>query len=140
MKNSNLRRITALSAFAIFVGAMQPAVAATISSSDSVKPLAPRILSVTENAPSSAKGNSTKRFANIVITIDTPTVGTTRTLVTIKGGRSCKIVAPALFCTISNIKIGKTLQITAKSKFANSGYGPKSAKYPYLVTGVRNTP
>lgn len=132
MKNSNLRRITVLSALAIFVGAMQPASASTISSSDTVKPPAPTIVSVMQNAPS-AKGKSAKTFANIVITIGAPPVGT-RTLVTIKGGRSCKIEAPAISCTIPKIKFGKTLQITAKSKFADSGYGPKSAKYPYTVS------
>ncbi|MEY4900914.1 MAG: hypothetical protein RI895_1336 [Actinomycetota bacterium] len=132
MKNLNMRTITALSAFAIFAGAMQPANAASRSSSDSVKPVAPTIVSVTQNAPS-AKGTSAKTFANIVVTIGTPLPGT-RTLVTIKGGRSCKIEAPAISCTISKIKVGKTLQITAKSKFAGSGYGPKSAKYPFTVS------
>lgn len=134
MKRSGLRAATAFSALALVFGVIQPASASVISSADTVKPGAPTIVSVTETLPTS-KGKSENKFANIVVTV-TPVANVTRTLVTIKGGRSCKIIAPAISCTIPKIKIGKTLVITAKSKFANSGYGVKSAKSPYTVTGV----
>ena len=134
MKRSGLRAVTAFSALALVVGVIQPASASAISSNHIAKPTAPTIVSVTETAPTS-KGTSAKKFANIVVTV-TPAPNVTRTLVTIKGGRSCKIVAPALSCTIPKIKIGKTLKITAKSKFANSGYGAKSTRYTYTVLGI----
>lgn len=133
MKHSGLRTITALSAIALVASAIQPASAASISTAKAKKPAAPAIASITET-PAISKGS--KKFSNVVVAIEAPATGVTRTLVTAKGAKSCTIKAPQTSCTISNVAVGKKLTITAKSKTARSGYGPKSTKATYTVGNV----
>jgi hypothetical protein len=137
MKHSDFRTITGLSALAIVVGVIQPAGAASISTAANQKPVAPAIASITESEQT-AKGNSGKKFANVVVAIEAPATGVTKTLVTAKGAKSCTITAPNTSCTISKISLGKTLTITAKSKTAKSGYGPKSAMATYTVGNINS--
>jgi hypothetical protein len=133
MKHSGLRALTAFSAIALVAGAIQPANAATVSAAKAKKPAAPAIASVTETTATS-KGK--KKFANVVVAIEAPAAGVTRTLVTAKGAKSCTIKAPQTSCTISKVAVGKKLTISAKSKTARSGYGTKSTNATYTVGNV----
>jgi len=130
MKHSTMRALTAFSAIALVAGPIQPASASAGTVAQTKKPAAPAIASITETSQT-AKGK--KKFANVVVAIEAPAAGVTRTLVTAKGAKSCTIKAPQTSCKISNVAVGKKLTITAKSKSAKSGYGPKSTKATYTV-------
>lgn len=140
MKRLRLRTVTVLSTMAIAVGTIQSANAAPLSDGHKLKPAAPSIFSVMETAPVTTFGKSAKTYSNLVVYINEPASGVAHTLITVNGGKGCKIIAPAISCTITKMKIGKTVKISAKSKFVNSGYGQKSEKFSYLIKGERTTP
>lgn len=135
MKHTGLRTGIAISTIALIASTIQPANAAAISTAKTKKPTAPQIASVTET-PAKSKGK--KKFANVVVAIEAPANGVTRTLVSAKGAKSCTIKAPKTSCTIKRVSVGKKLTITAKSKKKNSGYSARSTKATYRVGNVNS--
>jgi hypothetical protein len=135
MKRTGLRTGIAIASIALIASAIQPANAAPISTAKAKKPTAPQIASVTET-PAKSKGK--KKFANVVVAIEAPAAGVSRTRVSAKGTKGCTIKAPKTSCTIKSVSVGKKLSVTAKSKSTRSGYGAKSTKATYRVGNVNS--